>query len=326
MRSIREIKFGENRLWNCLGTYYQMILEGNDYCNEWLSIFQGYKVRYKKLEVDQLIEKYGKNPWGYQPIEFYGSELFDFQKAIGNYFNHANILLKIKKCEEVTPLKTLIGDCLEQGNYLIINADEYYLKYMQEYYGSIHNKHFLLIEEVQDGCVTVLDTEVGTTVKILFEDLERAAYSTAYHNMELYIIELPERKVSLNITFDVKEEMEKALDSMYWYEDFFYDLNSRLASENRNYYLQGISFAISFKIVPYLQWLMYLTISDTGRSGESVLTALKNHIIDWKKIRYILMMEVRRHSEKNQRAIVNINKKIIRDGENMMELVKEKEQ
>lgn len=38
------------------------------------------------------------------------------------------------------------------------------------------------------------------------------------------------------------------------------------------------------------------------------------------------MMEVRMHSEKNQRAIVNINKKIIRDGENMMELVKEKEQ
>ena len=103
--------------------------------------------------------------------------------------------------------------------------------------------------------------------------------------------------------------MEKALDSMYWYEDFFYDLNSRFASENRNYYLQGISFSISFKIVPYLQWLIYLTISDTGRSGESVLTALKNHIIDWKKIRYILMMEVRMHSEKNQRAIVNINKK-----------------
>lgn len=83
---LNKIILGENRLWNCLGTYYQAILECNGYTNEWLNIFKGYSIRYKNIDKNKLLNEYGNNPWGYQPIELYKEEKFCFENLIEQFF------------------------------------------------------------------------------------------------------------------------------------------------------------------------------------------------------------------------------------------------
>lgn len=295
---------GKDRLWNCLGSYYQYILDKGGYEDEWLCVFKGYYMNYRELNMDLIYKKYKKNPWGYQPIKLMGVQEFDFQRNIKNYFAQRNIQLSEIKSDSLNSIKEYI--CCSEGSYIIINVDEFYLKYLPTYYQKVHNKHFVLVDEVKDSYITVLDTEVDIVPQISFDELERAALSENYRNMRIYRVILPSQKEKNDIIYDPYCELLKVVKYNSWYDDFLNDIKERFNDENRIYYLQGLNFAIIYKLIPYLKWICYLENIENDNSNSIFYPILNN----LRKLSFLLMKDLIRPNGRNEVAVEELCNKI----------------
>ena len=138
-----------------------------------------------------------KFTWGYQPIELYKEEKFCFENLIEQFFEDMDIKVdKIKYSSNIN-LRATIRNCLENDTYLIINVDEFYLEHLKKYFSKVHNKHFLLVFAMVGDYIRVIDTEIGTSVDIPFEQIEKGVQSLSFRNMMIYYVRLPNNKKTL---------------------------------------------------------------------------------------------------------------------------------
>lgn len=299
-------------MWNCLGTYYQAILESNGYNNEWLNIFKGYSIRYKRTNRDELFSKYGNNPWGYQPIEFFKKDqIINFEYLIEQFFKDMNIKVEKKRYSNDLKLDIIIRECLRNEIYLIINVDEFYLEHLKKYFFKIHNKHFLLIYGMKGKIVTVVDSEIGTCIDIPIDQIKRSIERSSYRNMMIYYVHLPEYKNKYTITYDSYKELNRCLANINWKKDVFKGIYTGINNKYSNYYLEGFCFMISFKILPYLRWLCLLNSRCEYPDKFDIDHRLTDEIRLWETLILILEIEIRKHSANIINKIEIVKNKIM---------------
>ena len=276
------LKNSEVLFINCIGSYYYSIFQHiNNF--EWpdvlLYLARG-KLVYKKLDMKEIYKKYSDNPWGYQPIRietFRDQEELKIDSEFYKFVSdNCRVKTERKDIKKETDIKSIILNGLQDGKYLIVNVDEFYIPTSKKKYNKYHNKHSVMVLDVNldDSQMKLIDSEENCPIVISLEAFKNSISHSPYDNMYLYTISTKDY-----VSYSIKEErlfdaINGFCNSQYL-DQILRDMEDNLNRENAAYYFQGYYYNIMSKIVPYMCMVRYALLI-TRLCDRNVLDVLIN--------------------------------------------------
>ena len=216
------------------------------------------KLKYVKLDLDEIKKTYFDNPWGYQPVKLYtnsNGELFNMETYnefcifLSDTFNLAIYNENIDRSMDIIDNINLD---MENDKVVIAFVDEKYIPHSLRFYNKQTNYHGLLIKKMDKDrrSYSVLDPEFSGEYEVPFENMREAIIA----NGAGYVaVQCKNFKNELDIInrFDVSN-----LGKMDFFTDFIEDISYRLdsgTSDNPEYFHKGYYFSILFKIIPFVK-------------------------------------------------------------------------
>lgn len=262
-------------LLNCVGSYFFSIIEHlKGMCNgkgDNISLYYLAKghLKYKSLNIENK-----KNPWVYQPMIIQDSSQRELEIGQKFYdFLNEKVNVEIQTVDIGNNSELLfhyIQNKLDDYHYFICNVDEYFIPSSTKFYGKCHNKHFLLIKEVdqKNKKLIIIDSEKNKLVSLLYEDIERAVIGSVFKKKECIFVDGSNYQDFDNVIEDKHNKM-LLFESHRYFPNLIYDMQQKaqMLDSDRMYYYLGYYYTILSKVVPYYHMVGMLY----GKKKEKIL-------------------------------------------------------
>ena len=295
-------------LINCVGSYLFSIfdhLNKEGEINGTLLFFAYGNLKYREISIEDVKKKANNNPWGYQPvgIETSQGEILEINDSFFEYLKK-NYHLKIYKYDaseyDLSNLWEIVDN---ESTFLICTVDEFYLK-KSDFYGIMHNKHFLLIKEIdyENNLLIVIDSERNFTYSLPFAEMESAIKNSCYKRKTVYCID---GKGYVN---DLQPKIFNDFESKLSYRfvnEMIADVKKKYkeCGSDFGYYYKGYYYNIMSKIVPFYYMCAEIFHSDMER--QAVFRAM---VKEWKNLSKYMYFITYRHHEDASALILKLEK------------------
>ena len=275
---------------NCVGSYFYSIInhltqnkKGGYDALLYLSLG---KLTYHNLSIEDTFEKYGNNPWGYQPVNISNSkgEPLEINDAFFNYLavNHnVNVqCLDMKYNDLLSCLKYTDNET----RFVICNVDEFFMPYSQ-FYQKSHNKHFVLIKKImfESSSLELIDSEKRHTYKLTFNEIEQAVYNSVYNRKLIYQVD------GRNYVNKINKKMAITKIDIQYLQELIKEVKTKLeVTGNNEYFFEGYYFTILSKIIPYYQ-LVTCLLENSQCENYKFYNAL---VREWKNITNYMRLKI----------------------------------
>ena len=295
---------------NCLGSYFYSIVEEcsrSDKTSSLIYYLATGSISFRSLSMDDVRQKNGDNPWGYQPVIITNEQ--GEQLAINNdFFNYLYKEYGIAVCSyDAGAYADTMQSVMRYANkdvYQILTVDEYYLPQSKRFYLNYHNKHSLLMQDFDEKNekICVVDSEKIDQYKIGFADLSRAIQESIYKSKRHYVVDC--REYHSNVK---KEELHQRYVLQPKQSDFIdfllADISEKMHTDQQDYFYKGYYYTILSKIVPYNQMLVYLY---DGINRDLYLNA-KRVLNAWKSLYRFMLFSMQKNTQDLQMVINKIH-------------------
>jgi hypothetical protein len=287
-------------LSNCVGSYFYSIInhlnrEGET--NGAMLYFARGNLKYREISIEDVKNKANSNPWGYQPvgIETSQGEILEIDNSFFDYLRE-NYRLKIdkydaSKCDFSNFLETVDNNT----TFLVCTVDEFYLK-KSDFYGTMHNKHFLLIKEIdyENKMLEVIDSERNFTYSLPFAEMESAVKDSCYKRKTVYFID------GSGYANDLRQKPADDLESRLnfgFIDEMIADVKKKYEESESDfkYFYKGYYYNILSKIVPYFYMCAEIFSADTEK-----YSMFRTIAKEWKNLsKFMYFMTYRHHEDAN---------------------------
>lgn len=283
---------------NCIGSYYYSIFQhlSNSERTELLLFLVDGKLEYKTLDEQEVRTSYHENPWGYQPI-WIVNKLQNQLKIDERFYRFLNDTFHIrvdkKNAKIEKDIVNTINENMKNGIYSIVNVDEFYVPTSQKCYGRYHNKHSLMVLEIDSdkGIITLMDSEENHAVEIELKDFKKSVTQSKYENTYLYLINTNKYSPILVDEKLTSEVIIRFCDCQY-IDQLLRDMSYKFEDKNALYYFRGYYYNILSKVIPYLCMVQYiLSLSTLGKSD-----LLEELIYEYRKLCDFMRLKIVKHT------------------------------
>lgn len=282
---------------NCIGSYYYTILqhlnEQSKY-NELLLYLSEGKLVYQQSDMEENYKKHGEDSWGYQPVKILDSmeKIINIEDSFYDFLEQ-KLKINVKKEEIVKNgnIEQHLINHLKNNILTIINVDEFYIPTSKKSFNIKHNKHSLLIKEVDvsEKKITMIDSEESQTIDISFENLNRAVSLSAFKHNYMYMVETKNYKKKEYRISSQNDEILKKCNG-----DFIYpmltDMREKMNLDNAAYFFQGYYYNILSKIIPYTSMIHYMLLKNGSDDADKVLDILR----EWRVLCNFMQLKIRK--------------------------------
>lgn len=255
---------------NCLGSYFYSIFEAINNQNDkniLLYYLSSGSLRFNKISLKHVKEKYGNNSWGYQPIDIKDNQnnRLEINESFFRYIKEKHNItvdeVDLNYGEDLFEVMKKI----DSVHFLICCVDEYYVSTSNEFYMRQHNKHFLLVRNawVKLNQIELIDSEKNKSIFLSYSELEQATYHSAFKQKKCYLVNCQSYENSIN-----PQEMLNNFLTYGLSNDYLIRLideikeNKEIIEEGDGYFFEGYYYNIQSKIYPYFSMLNKLLIDN----------------------------------------------------------------
>lgn len=297
-------------LINCVGSYLYSIMEHlskEDNVNGTLYYLAQSKLKFQRLSMEEVQEKYKQNPWGYQPIKIVNQSGNDLEiDDLFFTFLHNHYHIKIDKFDaEKFQLMDLLLTVNNETSFLICTVDEMYLE-NSVFYKKRHNKHFLLIKNVDFvyNTVDIVDSEKNRIYTLKFDEIKKAIMNSLYKRKVIYRVDGQKYKSDLAV-----QMKRNTISMMHADADYFDDLIADIENKKKDeifkfeYYYRGYYYNIVSKIIPY-----YFMCTEIYESNSIICKFYQNIVTEWKRLAKYMKLKMYRNDMDGETLIRKIEK------------------
>ena len=288
-------------LLNCIGSYYNSIIESLNKSSQnlILNFLVNGHLAYTKLNFEQIYEKFGENPWGYQPILILDSENNEL-KTDQNFYDYlySKFQIEIAIVEPSNENFLSILKIYEENekNFIICTIDEFFNSH-SKFYQLKHNKHFLLIKDYdsKNKKVIVIDSEKKAPYILSLIELQDAIFNSTYQHKSIHIVNCNNFRDGISKNFEnAKKNLLMNASERYipfMIEDILSFVN--INDKTKKYLVEGYYYNITSKILPYLNMVHYLFGNYRDCSGNSEI--ILNELIEkWRSLNAFILYKLNR--------------------------------
>lgn len=265
------IKHPEAPFANCFGSYFVSCCNyfGNLLSKDDMMLFlASCSLQYFKLDIDDIMEKFNGNPWGWKPIRLCNSAntpLFESSEAFSECLEFMKIQFGV--CTDIIPFEEktvpmVVSQALLDQKVPIVFIDDFYNS-QSEKYKIKHNAHGILVKgmNLTRDKFLVLDMDIPEEYWVPSCELIRFIpqnYSN-YLSASYLVLYKSQSEIMINYSEILGTYLLNQSPSLTPLELLARDMKDNLRKNDRlGYYFQGYYFTLLYNVIPFLKMRTHL--------------------------------------------------------------------
>lgn len=255
------------------------------------------RIKYVKLDLEELKKTYFNNPWGYQPVKLFTStdkELFTletYEEFCGFLRETFNFEVCNEGIDPSTDINDKINADMEHNKVVVAFVDEKYIPHNTKFYKKQTNYHGLLIKKTDTDAKRyfVIDPEYPQGYEVAFEHMKEAVEAGGLGYTSVRCGEF-RNGLEINQTLDTGN-----LGNLDFFTSLIEDITYRLnpdSDENLEYFYRGYYCSILFKIIPFIKMRNHY-LKKTGYVSHEVLSQSEKIVLLWEELAPVMLTNLR---------------------------------